>query len=148
MPRPQTAIAPRITGPAAAAPLQVGYEAKALDTAIGKLKAKVETNLRLCEALTPRVEAALAALENFTVVAGTEVEHAGQITVLYDRMTKAALNLVKALDEMSRLRSFVAGGPDTRPDLSSASEVELRAMLLVGIKALGITSLDQLTEKS
>ena len=67
-----------------------------------------------------------------------------RVTIIYDRLVKAQMNLTKATDELARLGSFLSGGPDTRPDLSSLGEIELRMILLAGIKTLGITDLKQL----
>jgi hypothetical protein len=50
---------------------------------------------------------------------------------------------VKALDELTRLRSFVAGGPDSRPDLTVRSEIELRAILIQGVQAFGLRVVDK-----
>jgi hypothetical protein len=36
-----------------------------------------------------------------------------------------ALNFTKILDEASRLRSFVAGGADSRPDVRDLSDAQL-----------------------
>lgn len=46
---------------------------------------------------------------------------------------RVSLTFTKVVDEASRLRSFLAGGADSRPDLSSLSDVELRKVIRTGI---------------
>lgn len=56
---------------------------------------------------------------------------------LYERMSKAATNFVRALDDLARLRSFMDGGPDSRPDLSKKGEQDLAQLVLKSIVQLG-----------
>ena len=111
-----------------------GYEPEKLDSAIRRHLAVAETSVRHAEALGQRVEEALKNLEGHKLAGAadldTALEEASLLTVLFDRQSKAVLNLVKATDELSRLRSFVAGGADSRPDLASLSDSELAAKVL------------------
>ena len=112
-----------------------GYDAAALDGTLQKLIASVSTAVATCEALAPRVTATITRVAS--APEGPAFEEAELLTVLYDRMAKAGLNAVRAVDELSRLRSFLAGGPDSRPDLSHRGEHELRQLLLDACDKLG-----------
>ncbi len=115
----------------------VAYDPADLDKQLAKYLSVAEKNLALLESMgTPLADKVR------TETTGLDVE---AVSIIYDRLVKAGLNLTKALDELSRLRSFLAGGPDTRPDLSSMGEIELRGVLLMGIKALGL-SVDDITK--
>lgn len=115
--------------------MPAGYPPEELDKALRKYVAVAEQNMRQVESLGPRVEEALKALEG--AEGEDALDTANKMTILYDRMTKAGLNVVKAIDELTRLRSFLAGGPDSRPDLTVRSEIELRAMILTAVKSMG-----------
>lgn len=118
----------------------VGYDPVALDEQVRKYVGIAEKNLALLEDLGAPLAAGIKA----------EVEakslDAESTSIIYDRLVKAGLNLVKATDELSRLRSFLSGGPDTRPDLSSLGEVELRAIILGAVRALGVDDVRKLME--
>lgn len=127
--------------PATVAPTAppAGYTADKLDDTLGTYLAVANRTIRHAEALGKRVEDALANLEAAGLTGGASaLDEANTITVLYDRMTKAGLQLTKALDELTRLRSFLAGGPDSRPDLTVKGEIELRALVLTAVKTLGL----------
>jgi len=114
----------------------VAYDPVELDRNIRRYVGIAERNLASLETIGEQIaplleKAALSDIESATIV--------------YDRLVKAGLNLVKAIDELSRLRSFISGGPDSRPDLSAMGEIELRAVLIAGVRALGITDLKQLS---
>lgn len=109
----------------------VAYDPVDLDKQLKRYLGIAERNAQIVEELGPKL-AEKARIE----ADGLDLE---STSIVYDRLVKADLNLVKALDELSRLRSFLSGGPDTRPDLSSMGEIELRGVLLMGIKALGLT---------
>jgi hypothetical protein len=116
----------------------VGYDVVALDAQLAKYVAAAERNLGILEdlgmPLADKVKQGTAALD---------VE---QTSIVYDRLVKAGLNLVKATDELSRLRSFLSGGPDTRPDLSSLGENELTAIFISMVRALGVTRVQQIID--
>jgi hypothetical protein len=116
-----------------------GYEPDKLDTTIRSYVGACEKNIRTAESLGTKVEAAITALINLPATTAPDaiVAEANMLTKLHERMTKASLNLVKSTDELTRLRSFLAGGPDSRPDLTVRGEIELRGLLLVAVKQLG-----------
>ena len=93
--------------------------------------------MRLLEVMGPKLAAILDSVA--ALPAGPDaLGDAESLTLLYDRMTKAGLSIVRALDELSRLRSFLAGGPDSRPDLSHRGEHELRQLLLDACDKMGL----------
>jgi hypothetical protein len=110
-------------------PTPTGYRADGLDKTLARYIGVCESNIHLLADLVPKVESLLKLVAKSKDDPETALITANQVTVLYDRMSKAGLNIVKALDELSRLRSFVAGGPDTRPDLLNKGEHELRALV-------------------
>jgi hypothetical protein len=124
-----------------------GFQPEDLDAAVRSHVAAASTAIRHAESLGKRVEVALANLEKHTLQGSgdldTALAEANALTTLFDRQSKASLNLVKALDELTRLRSFVAGGPDSRPDLTVRSEIELRAILIQGVQAFGLRVVDK-----
>lgn len=111
----------------------VAYDPVDLDKQVKKFLAIAERNIDTLEALGEPLAKRIKAEVDANSL------DAEATSIVYDRLVKAGLNLVKATDELSRLRSFLSGGPDTRPDLSSMGEIELRGVLLMGIKALGLT---------
>lgn len=132
-----TALAKRNSGAVSTAPknLPAGYEPGALDQAIQKYVAIAETNIRHAALLEKRVQ---EALENIQVAESDDrLDYANKITILWERLAKTGMALTKALDELTRLRSFVAGGPDSRPDLTVKGELQLRGIVLQAVKMLG-----------
>lgn len=121
--------------PASALVPPAGYDAKQLDPTLLGFIAACERACNLTDTLGPRVEATIRRVAS--APEGLAFEEAELLTVMYDRIAKAALNAVRAVDELSRLRSFLAGGPDSRPDLSHRGEQELRAILLDACDKLG-----------
>lgn len=117
----------------------VAYDPVDLDKQIKKFLAIAERNIDTLEALGEPLAKRIKAEVDANSL------DAEATSIVYDRLVKAGLNLVKATDELSRLRSFLSGGPDTRPDLSSMGELELRGVLLAGIKALNVTEDELLT---
>ena len=116
----------------------VGYDPVALDEQIRRYIGIAERNSKIVEELGPvladKIRAETATLD------------AESTSIIYDRLVKADLNLVKATDELSRLRSFLSGGPDTRPDLSSLSEVELTGIFIGMIRTLGVARVQELVD--
>lgn len=122
--------------PAALSPsLPAGYAPEDLDKSLRKYITVCEDNIKHAQSLSKRVEDALKGLEGVTT--DDPLAHANALTTMYDRMVKAGMNAVKAIDELSRLRSFLSGGPDSRPDLTIKGEVELRAMIVGAVKNMG-----------
>lgn len=123
----------------AALPSPAGYDAPSLDATLRSYIAVAEKTIRQAESLGKRVDEALVNLENAGLQGGVfAIREAGAMTMLHDRMSKSSLQLVKALDELTRLRSFLAGGPDSRPDLTIKGELDLRAIVLTAVKTLGM----------
>jgi hypothetical protein len=114
-------------------PVPVGYDATQLDPLIADYIAVVERAVGQVKALGDKLE---------PLIRNADLDDPAAATLLYDRMAKAALNVTKALDELSRLRSFVDGGPDSSKELTAKSEVELRAMLLTALPKLGLRVVD------
>ena len=127
----------------------VAYDPAELTRNIRRYVGVAGRNLHLMEELgeqiVPLLEPLRAAFSG--VQTADALDHVERTTIVYDRLIKSGLNLVKALDELHRLQSFMSGGPDSRPDLSSASEVELRTIVIEAVKALGITDLRQLSDE-
>lgn len=133
-----TAIAAR-NGTAVALPgprdLPAGYSPGELDNTIKKYVAVAETNIRHASLLEKRVQ---EALENVNVAdAEDRLDYANKVTILWERLAKTGMALTKALDELTRLRSFIAGGPDSRPDLTVKGELQLQGIILQAVKMIG-----------
>lgn len=136
--RPGRAVTTRGSTAAAHSPTPpAGYDASELDSSIKKYLVVCERTIRHAEHIGKQVSTYLERLDSAPAGPDGTMADASQATTLLERLTKAGLNLVKATDELSRLRSFLAGGPDSRPDLSGSGEAELRKMLLVAVLALG-----------
>lgn len=56
---------------------------------------------------------------------------------IYEQMSRATVNFTRALNDLARLRSFMDGGPDSRPDLTRKGEQDLVQMVLAAATALG-----------
>ena len=123
---------------AALSPSPAGYEAKSLDPQLRTYLAVCEKSVRIAESLAKKAGEAVEALNAQPLVGGAmTLQEADDLTRLHERLTKANLNLVKSVDELSRLRSFLAGGPDSRPELGMKSEIELRALVIAMAPKLG-----------
>lgn len=122
--------------PAVPAPSNVaGYAPSELDSTIQKYIAVAEQNIRHTDALGKKIKEALKALDGAT---GTDAfDTANKVTILWERLAKTGMALTKATDELTRLRSFLAGGPDSRPDLTVSGELQLRGIVLKAVKLLG-----------
>lgn len=113
-----------------------GYQPGALDEPVRALIGRANQSLRFAESLERRIEAALADLENHPW--GTDrLEEAERVVAMAEKFSRAQTNLAKAVSELTRLRSFVAGGPDSRPDVSAKSEVELLEILRTKLEEMG-----------
>jgi hypothetical protein len=134
--RPGREVAVRQTSTPSLSPSPpAGYEPGALDKTISSYIGAAERSIRIAESLSRKVETAVTALATST--SGLPEDDAELMTRLHERLSKACLNLVKSTDELTRLRSFLAGGPDSRPDLTVRGEIELRSLLVVAVKQLG-----------
>jgi hypothetical protein len=112
-----------------------GYDAESLDVTIRTYVEAVEKSITTAKAIGEKVESTVTTL--LSQLTGTPEEQAELLTKLHERLSKANLNLVKSTDELTRLRSFVAGGPDRREDITVKGELEIRVQLLAAIKQLG-----------
>lgn len=142
--RPERAVAGK--SPTALAH-SAGYEADVLDPILDSQIAVCAKTVRQAELLGKKVEEALRKLDEVALQGGANaLQDANAVTMLFERMSKAGLNVVKAVDELSRLRSFMAGGPDSRPELTGKSEIELRALIVGLLPQLGLKVVDISTE--
>jgi hypothetical protein len=118
-----------------------GFEATALDPAITgaidrltKTVADVERIRGGLEPLLDKVREDIEArLVAGTLAGPTLLADAERLIEWLDRYAKTTLNLAKLTDETARLRSFVAGGADSRPDLSSMSDSQLAEFVRSGL---------------
>jgi hypothetical protein len=130
---------PAHSGPA------VAYDAKTLRLNVRRYVGIAERNLdaleKVGDQMQPLLDEFRAAVDRDAVEGTVTLE---RISIVYDRLVKAQMNLVKATDGLARLESFLDGGPDSRPDLSSMGEQELLALVVSVVKQLDITDLKQL----
>lgn len=64
-----------------------------------------------------------------------------ELVTLLGKLSATIANLVNAVDRAARLRSFLCGGPDSRPDLGRMSDAELVRVIVDVVKARGLTRL-------
>lgn len=112
-----------------------GYEPESLDATITAYVAAIQKSIETAKALGEKVETTVTTL--IGQLTGTPEEQAELLTKLHERLSKANLNLVKSTDELTRLRSFLAGGPDRREDHTVKGELDLRVQLLAAIRQFG-----------
>lgn len=63
---------------------------------------------------------------------------ARDLIVWVEKLSRSFAALTKTVDEAARLREFLSGGPDSRPDLSNASDGELIETLIEVALARGL----------
>lgn len=63
---------------------------------------------------------------------------ARDLVVWIEKLSRATAAMTKAVDEAVRLREFISGGPDSRPDLTTASDGELIETLIEVALARGL----------
>ena len=115
-----------------------GFQPEALDpvllNAIDRLGKVVVDVERIRGALEPHLDEIrtrlVAALQTGNVADATLLASAERLIEFLEKYARTALNLTKVTDEAARLRSFVAGGADSRPDLAGLSESELSKIVL------------------
>lgn len=123
--------------------VEAGFDAEALDPAIAAARERLSQVIidveRVRGGLEPhlnevrlRLERQLADgnLADADLLARTE-----RLIDWLERYAKVSLTFTKVVDEATRLRSFVAGGADSRPDLSSLSDSQLLEIIRKGNKA-------------
>lgn len=125
------AVIDRAPGP------KTAYDPAALDRSVRRYVGVAEKNLAVMESIGDDIPSILEKFKARVKVDAEAFDDLERLTVVYDRLVKAGLNLVKATDELSRLQSFLGGGPDSRPDLTAASEIHLRELLVTAIRQLG-----------
>jgi hypothetical protein len=117
--------------------VDAGFDATALDPAIAaardrlskviadveRIRGTIEPHL---EEVRRRFEALLAQPDLATVDLVMQTE---RLVDWLERYAKVAMAFTKITDDATRLRSFVAGGADSRPDLASLSDSELANLL-------------------
>lgn len=118
-----------------------GYEPESLDRTLAAYIGAIERSIETAKTLGDKVETAVTAL--LSQMTGTPEEQAELLTRLHERLSKANLNLVKSTDELTRLRSFLAGGPDRREDITVKGELDLRMQLVAAIQQLGWRVVDE-----
>lgn len=124
----------------------VAFKPEALDPGIAnaidrldKVVVDIERIRGAAEPLLDRVRARIELLLSQTDVATPQPELAAALSSLVEnleRYARVALNMTKVVDEAARLRSFVAGGADSRPDIGILSDVELAAVVKKGAQGL------------
>jgi len=110
-----------------------GFEPEKLDPAISgaidRLTKVVGDVERVRGALEPHLDELrkrlTEQLAQGTVLDPLLMQRAEGLIDFLEKYARVSLNLTKVVDEAARLRSFVAGGADQRPDLSSLSDAEL-----------------------
>jgi len=115
-----------------------GYEAEKLDPAIAASIDRLTKVVADVERIRGGLEPLLDAVRERVVLmlAGGALDDA-RLQATADRLiswmekyAKAAGTLAKVVDETSRLRSFISGGADTRPDLATLSDAELARVVI------------------
>jgi hypothetical protein len=117
---------------------EAGFQPEALDPviagAIDRLTKVVSDFERVRGALEPHLDEMRRRLvEQLTGGSVTDPQLlivVEQLVGHLEKYARIALSLTKVTDEAARLRSFVAGGADQRPDLSSLSDAELSEVVL------------------
>lgn len=120
----------------------VGFEAEVLDPVIAAALDRLTKAVKDVETVRGTLEPHLAMLQERLVAqlaAGniadaTLLAQAERLIEWLGSYAKTALTLGKLVDETSRLRSFAAGGADSRPDLSGMSEADLAKIVRDAVK--------------
>ena len=135
--RPGRAVVPnRLASAHAHTP--ASYDPDALDRPIQAALGVTDKHIAIATRLGKKVEEAMTRLEkdDFSQTEDA-LELMNSMVTFHEKMSRSGAQLVKCIDDLSRLRSFVSGGPDSRPDLSSKGELELMEMLRDAADKLG-----------
>lgn len=118
------------------APVSAGFDAEALDPAITAAIDRLTKSIADIEKVRAPASAFLDAARKRAeelLEAGASTPEimvtANQLVEWLERYARVALSLTKVTDEAARLRSFVAGGADSRPDVGSLSDAEISVLL-------------------
>jgi hypothetical protein len=121
-------------------PSSAGFAPEKLDPIVEAFFASLKTGQDELEKIRPVIvrlsERVLAEVE--TIGSDPEAREALHDRLLgrLERYSKLLLNFSKSADELTRLRSFVAGGADSRPDLGDLDDQELEKLVLNAAKGL------------
>jgi hypothetical protein len=107
-----------------------------LDEPVRALIGRAHSSLRFSESLEKRIEKSLIELESHPWGAD-RLDEAERVIAMAEKFSRAQTNLAKAISELTRLRSFVAGGPDSRQDYTAKSERELLALIRTKLDEMG-----------
>lgn len=110
----------------------VGFAPEALDPALEaardrltKVIADVERVRGTLEPQLDAIRSRLTAQLTSETPDATLMANAERLIEWLEKYARVALNFTKVVDEAARLRSFIAGGADSRPDIASLSDVDL-----------------------
>ena len=125
----------------------VGYVPAYLDKSIADFITSCEQNIGVVQKLAGQIQDSLTRLDAFLTEnsdedKGDALRTAIALASIFERVARGTASLTRSADELSRLRSFASGGPDSRPDLTVRSEIELRAMLFHAVKGIGCSIID------
>lgn len=113
--------------------VDAGFQAEALDPAIEAARDRLTKVIADVERIRGSLEPQLdevrkrltAQLATGTVTDAALLAQCERLIEWLEKYARVVLNFTKVTDEAARLRSFVAGGADSRPDLSSLSDADL-----------------------
>lgn len=110
-----------------------GFDPAALDPAITAARERLTTVIADVETIRTSLSPQLVEVKNrlrAQLDSGT-LNDAGLMTAVerqiewLEKYARVAASFTKVLDEAARLRSFLAGGADSRPDLASLGDADL-----------------------
>ena len=137
--RPKGSITKRSLTPDVLPPLRqdllAGYDPAGLDPIIGGLLTAGQQAASTFEEMVPLLRQAATALKTVLDAKAPTLDalafRANQASNVVEKASQVIVQLTKALDGLSRLRSFLSGGPDHRAELiQGMSERELLALIL------------------
>lgn len=119
---------------------QQALKPEALDDPVSRAAKGLTSVLEVWEAFSPKVQQYLVDFRADYDLAEKESEgdRAVKLATILERLSRAITSLVKATDEAARLREFLGGGPDSRVDLTNASDDELIETMIEVALARGL----------
>ena len=115
-----------VSSPGGLDPVRLDPTIEAAVDRLGKCVADVE---RVRATLEPLLDTTRARLEKSLAEGGLPddklIPSANRLVDWLEKYSRVSLSMLRVLDDAARLRSFLAGGPDSRSDLSSLSDTEL-----------------------
>jgi hypothetical protein len=111
-----------------------------LDSPVVGAVAALTKAVELWARLEPKVSKFLAEFDPDAELGEKETgaDRAGKVLGLLEKLSKVVMNLTKSVDEASRLRNFLAGGPDSRTETKDMSDVELMDVIVNVAVARGL----------